>query len=157
MRKLVDAKGNEWAVRFTGDTALRLRDDLGIDVDRLLDGDNAELQKLFTSQTRLYDIMGIVFESQIENRRMLVERERRNEAGEVERYRALSSGFYECFNGETLDEFTQQLLWSITDSLPNLKRRAFQKVMAKLSPRMEQVATKMEARIEEDLKKIPIE
>lgn len=152
MRTIQDTKGDKWVVRFTGGTALRLRDELGIDIDNLISGDEREVMKLFADQKTIFDIMGVVFEAQIERLALVADRTRETADG-VETYRALSAEFYERFNGETLDDFVVELLWAVSDSLPNLKRRALRQVLAKLSPAIEKAADEMEKAIEAKIEK----
>ena len=158
MRKITDHEGDEWCFRFTGGTAIRLRDELGIDIDELINGSDGEVEAMLSSSYRLHALMAIVLEKQIESRSMVVNRSRTKtklengvEKEYTEEYRALSDDFYDRFHGETLDEALIQFLLAVSDSLPKIRRRALQALIQKLSPMIETAATKAATEVEKKI------
>lgn len=141
----------EWVFRFTGATALRLRDELGIDVDKLIKGEDGTIDAMLSSQWTLYSILGIVLEKQIENHEFAVKRTRKvqgSHSGETETYRALTDEFYDLFSGDILDKAMVVFLLSVSDSLPKLPRETLRAMVAKISQTTDMAAQEMAKKIE---------
>jgi hypothetical protein len=140
VRTFKDLKGSEWVVRFTVGSAMRIRQELGIDIDRLISGDSEEIGRLLSDTWRIMELLVLLLADQIESRGMV--------DGNTP-----STEFYDRFGGDVLDEACIAILQAIGDSLPKLKRRGLLAVVERISPTMEAAAK----RVEEKVREMPIE
>lgn len=144
MRKFKDNQGNEWTIVFTVGDAMRLRREIGFDVNTLISKTDHQLEEILQDENKILEILVLVLEDQI-IRRGLVETN-----GDKT---VLAESFGMLFSGNTLDEATIAFLYAVADSFPKLKRRGLIAILEQLSPAMDTATEAMEAKIQSmDLK-----
>lgn len=125
-----DTKGREWALRISIGAAMRLRDEAGVDVDKILDEKTSPLQSLIEDPIKLVAALEILVEEQRE--RLKIER----------------VDFLNAIDGSVLDEALESFLFAIAASLGKLKRRALEAAIPKVTTGLDDLATKIEAKIQ---------
>ena len=121
-----DNKGRVWSLALTVGKAMRLRDELGIDVGKILDDENKLLNDLIQEPWQLVEIL------------VSLTRERR-ESIEVD-----DQDFCEALTGDVLDDASIAFIYGVALSLPKLKRRALMATADRIFGGLDVAATKIE-------------
>lgn len=125
-----DSRGRSWDLTFSVGLAMELRDKLGLDVDKIVDGSGDFIKKIVDDNYK--------FIAAIE----LVTNEQREKAGISRQDFLLSLG------GDELDAAFDALLYGISASLGKLKRRALLATIPKISKKLDEATETIEAKIE---------
>jgi len=125
-----DEKGRQWSLKITVGKSMLLRDEMGLDVNQLVDPKSGLLHELIVDSWKLLDIL------------LLLTRDERKGLN------VSDLDFADALGGETLDEATEAFLYGVTSSLKKLQRRAFAAMTRQISTGMEKAAQKIEAQIQ---------
>lgn len=124
-----DTKGRVWSLRVTIGDAMRLRELCQIDVAKIT-ADEGLIKDLIADPWKLVDAIKVLTESQVAAKGLAFD------------------DLAAALDGPTLDEAFDALVGGIAASLGKLQRRALSALVRKLSPGLETLATKIEAKIE---------
>ena len=119
-----DTKGDAWTITITVGAAIKLRDELGLDVQTFIDERSETLEAMLSDSWKIVEILGLLLPEQIKRRNLTDEQ------------------FFERLEGSTLDDATIAFLEAVSESLPKLKRLPMQALIRKLAPTMDR-ATKI--------------
>ena len=144
-RTFQDSQGDSWTITITVGAAMKLRDQLGVDIQKLVESHDGTLSGLLTDVWKIVEILALVLEDQVKKRGLQ------------------DSEFFERLTGDVLDFATMAFLEAVADSLPKLQRRPIQELMKKLNSTLDRAtetmaekvkATDVEAEILEKIEKI---
>ena len=141
MREFTDSKGRVWRLNFTGGNAIQFRRELGVDVEKLVAGDDGEIEKILSSSFRIFELLIPLLSSQIEAAGMMTPLPGKDN------FRP-SDDFYEGFGGDVLDRASVAFLLAVCDSLPKLQREALQAMIAKIFPAIDSMSQKVVKKIQ---------
>ena len=140
-KSFTDLAGREWHLNFTVGDAMELKRELGIDVGKLLEKENGELEKIIQDEWVIAQILAIQLGPQLQRRDMLMD------SGDGDGSKTPTRSFFDGLGGEVLDSAILAFLHAVAESLPKLKRRAMKAMLQKLSPTIEAATLAMEKKI----------
>lgn len=124
-----DTKGRAWDLTFSVGLAMELRDKLGLDVDKIVDGSGDFVKKIVENN---YLFIGALELATNEQR---------------ERLGITRQDFLSALDGDTLDRAFDALLYGVSDSLGKLKRRAIQATVPRLATKLDEITKTIEEKI----------
>lgn len=130
MATFKDTKGETWTLTITVGKAMKLKDELGLDVQTLMDKNSVTLERMLSDSWKIVEILALLLSDQFENRGLS------------------DQEFFERIEGSTIDDATIAFLEAVADSLPKLKRRPMRMMIQKLSPSINQAAERVEKLVE---------
>lgn len=111
----LDTAGRSWKLTITARSARRLKNELGLDINTILNQENGVIQTLLSEITLLIDALLMLTESQRETRSITPDQ------------------FLDSLEGDTLDQATIAFLTAMANSFPKLKRRPMMILIGHLS------------------------
>ena len=139
MRTFKDFQGDEWSIVFTAGDALRLRREIGFDVDALMMKTDKQIEEMLYDGNKILQILVLLLEDEIIRRGLTEAKGDKIVLAEV---------FGDRFQGDTIDDATLAFLLAVADSLPKLKRRALIEIIDKISPALEVAEAAMVKKIQ---------
>lgn len=132
-RSFTDTKGRQWHLRITALSAMRMRDDLGIDLNNIASGDNNFLQELIVDTWKIVLVLDILTET------------RRKELG-IER-----EDFLDSLADDVLDDAALAFINALVNFSRPLARPALKEVVNQMNSGVEIASQKLAERVRNQL------